>query len=73
MTAAQQYAEAAFARDPAWDGSTPPALYTNEELVDCLLQVYARSCAYQTRSLHDRWVELHAELMHRLPAYPRAN
>lgn len=66
MSAARDYAKAAFARDPSWDGNTPPEIYNNEELVDCLLSVYGRSFVYQTRELHERWVQLRAELMTRL-------
>lgn len=48
------------------DGWTPPADFGGEELVGCLMEVYARSCTYGTRALHDRWVELRAELLRRL-------
>ena len=35
--------------------------YTDKELVQTLIEVYARSCMYQTKVLHDRWRELHEE------------
>lgn len=51
-------------------GNTDPRCLSDTDLVDTLLSVYARSCTYGTRNLHDRWVELRAEVWRRLAYNP---
>jgi hypothetical protein len=52
------------------EGNTDPTEYDTKWLLDALLSVYARSCTYQTRHLHDRWVELRREVERRLGEQP---
>lgn len=50
-------------------GNAHPSTYGDAALVNLLMEVYARSCAYGTETLHKRWVELHTELLARLEKY----
>jgi hypothetical protein len=46
----------------------PASEMSDADLVDVLLQVYARACNYKTKVLHDRWVECRGEVLKRLTA-----
>lgn len=46
---------------------------TNESLVDCALQVYARACRYETEHLHTAAMQYRMEILRRLAAQPSAD